>query len=240
MLKLAELKKWLHQDFAAEDKLLLLLTSFDAPCQIKDVRDQATEAGFRVPKSWNPSALLARTKGKAIRTPQGWEITEAGRERLHEIGVFSVSPAVQHVSSELRKHAANISDTDVREFVDEAVKCHELQLFRSAVVMSWLGAMAVLHNEVVKNHLAAFNAEAKRRNPKWKTATTADDLGRMKERDFLDALQSISVIGQNVKNALIQCLDRRNSCGHPNSYRLSENTVAAHIETLILNVFSKF
>ena len=240
MLKLAELKKLLHRDFPQGDKLLLLLASFDSPCEVKDLKARATEAGFRVPKQWNISGALSRTKGMAIRTPQGWEISEAGWERLGELGVSSVNPAVLHISGELRKHGAAIADADVREFVDEAIRCHELQLFRSAVVMSWLGAMAVLHNEVIKNHLAAFNVEAKRRYPKWKTAKTADDLGLMKERDFLDVLQNISVLGKNAKNALVQRLDLRNSCCHPNSFKLAENTVAAHIEVLILNVFSKF
>ena len=99
---------------------------------------------------------------------------------------------------------------------------------------------AVLHTHVVDKHLTAFNAEAKRRNKKWKDAKTSDDLGLMKESDFLDILQHLSIIGKNVKKELVACLDRRNGCGHPNSYQLSENIVAAHLETLLLNVFSKF
>ena len=240
MLKLAELKKLLQGDFSPSDKLILILASFDSPSEVRAIKARATEAGFRVPKNWNVSSVLSRSKGKAIRTPQGWEISEAGGERLEELGVSSVSSAVVHISEQLRKHGAAIADPDLREFINEAIRCQELQLFRSAVVMSWLGAVAVLHNEVVKNHLAAFNAEATRRNPNWKTAMIADDLGAMKERGFLDILQSISVLGKNVKNALVQCLDRRNCCGHPNSFKLAENTVAAHIEVLILNVFSKF
>ena len=62
----------------------------------------------------------------------------------------------------------------------------------------------------------------------------------MKEAEFLRSLVSISMIGKNVKAELKQCLDRRNACGHPNSYKLGKNAVAAHIETLLLNVFGKF
>jgi hypothetical protein len=29
-------------------------------------------------------------------------------------------------------------------------------------------------------------------------------------------------------------------CGHPNSLKIGEHAVAAHVEVLILNVFSKF
>ena len=84
----------------------------------------------------------------------------------------------------------------------------EFGLYRSAVVMSWLAAMHVLKLEVLNNHLATFNAEAHRRisnNPKktWKTAKTADDLGLMNEAEFLDCLAAISMLGKNVKGALL-------------------------------------
>jgi hypothetical protein len=66
-------------------------------------------------------------------------------------------------------------------------------------VLSWVGAVSVLQNYVHANVLAAFNTEASRRDAKWKTAKTVDDLGRMKEYDFLEVLESISVLGKNVK-----------------------------------------
>jgi hypothetical protein len=63
----------------------------------------------------------------------------------------------------------------------------------------------------------------------------------MKEHDFLDVLETIGVMGKNVKQALQnQCLGMRNACGHPNSLKISENNVAAHLDTLVLNVYSKF
>jgi len=43
-----------------------------------------------------------------------------------------------------------------------------------------------------------------------------------------------------VKAELKQCLDRRNGCGHPNSLKIGPNTVAHHLEILLLNVFNKF
>ena len=79
-----------------------------------------------------------------------------------------------------------------------------------------------------------------RANAKWKDAKTTDDIGRMNESDFLDRLAAISVIGKNVKAELKGCLDRRNGCGHPNSLKISANTVAHHIEILLLNVFKEF
>jgi hypothetical protein len=106
--------------------------------------------------------------------------------------------------------------------------------------MSWLAAVHVLKLHVFNEHRADFDADAKRVDSKWRTVKSLDDYGRMKESDFLDRIAAISVIGKNVKVELVECLNRRNSCGHPNSYKLGDATVAHHIEILLLNVFSKF
>jgi hypothetical protein len=93
---------------------------------------------------------------------------------------------------------------------------------------------------VVVNHLAAFNAEASKRDGRWKPARTTDDLSLMKEHDFLQVLHAISVLGKNVKQELEHRLKLRNGCGHPNSLQIAEHSVASHIEILALNVFAKF
>ncbi|WP_271438907.1 hypothetical protein [Pontixanthobacter luteolus] len=124
--------------------------------------------------------------------------------------------------------------------MEEAIRCYEAKLYRSAIVMSWIAAVDVLYREVVANHLAAFNAEAKRVDSRWKGAANEDGLARMKEADFLDRLVAIGVIGKNVKEELAKALKLRNGCGHPNSLTVGPNIVTSHLETLLLNVFDKF
>lgn len=236
MLQSKELKNWLHRDLERADKLLLILATFDAPCEVGQIRARAREAGLRAPEKWNVSLILGRTKGLAIRTPAGWELADAGKQHLRTHGVGKVSPAAVQVATDLRDLLAKVKDAETRAFVEEAVQAHELELFRSAIVMSWLAAVHVLKLEVIATYLAAFNAEAARVDSKWKAAKTTDDLGRMKEGDFLDRLAAISMIGKNVKEKLKVCLDTRNACGHPNSFRLGPLAVASHIEILLLNV----
>jgi hypothetical protein len=60
----------------------------------------------------------------------------------------------------------------------------------------------------------------------------------MKEHDFLQVLEVLSILGKNVKNELEGCLKLRNGCGHPNSLKLAESRCAAHIAVLVLNVFN--
>jgi hypothetical protein len=133
-----------------------------------------------------------------------------------------------------------MTNAATKDFVTEAIDCVERGLSRAAVVLSWVGALSVLYDHVITKHLSAFNSEAQRRDAKWKPAKTADDLARMKESDFLNVLEHLSIIGKSVKQELEGCLKLRNGCGHPNSLKVGENTVAAHVEQLVLNVFSQF
>jgi hypothetical protein len=74
-----------------------------------------------------------------------------------------------------------------------------LSLVGQAASRGWLAAVHVLKKEVDQKHLSAFNAEVVRVDSKWKAANTTDDIGRMKEAEFLDRIAAISMIGKNVK-----------------------------------------
>lgn len=241
LINISDLKTFLHQKNTKQvDKLLLILASMDKSCQIKEMKDRARVAGLRFPATFNLSESLRNSKGLAIRTPQGWEITDTGKQYLRDHGFTKISPGARQVATELRAHLSTIKDEDTRSFVEEAIKCYEAELYRSAIVMSWIGAVAVLHSHIHAKHMEAFNREAKRMDPKWNEAKTTDDLGKMKENDLLERIATLSLIGKDVKRELKRCLEFRNSCGHPNSLRISSNTAAHHIEILFLNVFKKF
>lgn len=153
-----------------------------------------------------------------------------------------LSPPVSSptITSTLRNHLSKITNSDTKIFVEEGIECFDRHLYRSAVILTWVGAISLLQTFVVDRFLTDFNNEAIKRDPKWYPAKTTDDLTRMKEYDFLQIIEKLSIIGKNVKQELEKQLQLRNGCGHPNTLQISENIVAAHIEVLILNVFSKF
>lgn len=51
LLKADDLKHWLHQDVERLDKLLLMLASFDAPCQVADLKRRAEKLVFEFRQS---------------------------------------------------------------------------------------------------------------------------------------------------------------------------------------------
>jgi hypothetical protein len=235
------LKNLLHEKLRTRtDQLLLCLAvDSDKPKTVTLIRQIAADAGLRSAKNWNISDLFAKSHGRAIRVSGGWELTSLGKQGVATLAGIKPSATIRAASS-LRKESAKLKDTDIRAFVEESIACLEAELFRAAVVLAWVGAVAVLYQHVLGHYLAGFNAEAKRRDPKWKDAKTSDDLARMKEYDFLQILEAISMLGKSVKNELEVCLRLRNGCGHPSSLKVGESRVSAHIEALISNVFSSF
>ena len=241
MLDEAALKQIIHAPGLSQTvRLLLCLAVGDQPKSISEVTNLAVNAGVSAAKKWNASQLLSASKGKAIKTPAGWELSQSGKNAIEPlIGPLSGAPAPKAATS-LRSQLAALANPDTRGFVEEAIACFEYKLYRAAVVLSWVGALSVLYDHIVSKRLADFNAEATRRDSKWRAAKNADGLARMQEYDFLQILEAISVIGKSVKNELEGCLKLRNGCGHPNSLKVAEHRVSSHIEVLLLNVFGKF
>lgn len=247
MLSLNDLKNLLHDNKISNTSKMLLCLAYgiNTPKTVAEVKNIARSAGLKKASNWNVAAYFGSSGGKAINSDGRWELTEKGRDHIKTIcpNIQKTTPTTV-ASESLRKQLAAINDPDTRRFIEEAIGCLEKVFLRAAVVMSWVGALSVIKTYVVAQHLTAFNTAAVDRlknskNP-WVPAKNADDLGRMKEIDFLHTLNDISVIDKNVKQKLENCLKDRNSCGHPNSFQIGENGVAAHIETLILNVFTKF
>lgn len=217
------------------DKLLLCLSTLGGgPHSLAELKEVAAAHGLHV---LNLSRDLSTLKGQAFRNGTGWALTAAGRRRAQEIA-GSGSPVAAPASA-LRDLLPRL-DAGVRDFLLEAISCHESQHYRAAVVLAWVGAVSMLYGFVVRSRLADFNAEATRRDSKWRVAKTEDDLGRMKEHDFLQVLEALSIIGKNVKVELESCLKLRNGCGHPNSLQIAGHRSASHIEVLALNVFKVF
>lgn len=242
LLDVTSLKNLIHKSGLSNTEKLLLCLSLreDMPKSVAEIKSIAKSAGLAQAKNWNVSQYLAKSKGAAIRTDKGWELTEEGRRQISKLASTLVNIPVPQIASTLRSHLAGISNKDTQAFLEEAIKCYELKLYRASVVLSWIGAVSLLYDYIIKNKLAEFNAEAKQRDPKWRDAKKKDDLTRMKEHDFLQILVALSVVGKSVKDELEGCLKFRNGCGHPNSLKIGEHRVSAHIESLILNVFSLF
>jgi hypothetical protein len=233
-----------QKELSNTDKLLLCLAVEPARSKaVKDVTQLAWDSGLRSVKKWNVSHLLKGAGERTVRTGTGWELTAKGTEHVSKIAGPLLGSPLPRVASSLRSQLVKITDTQIVDFVEEAIGCLEARHYRAAVVLSWVGAVAVLYDYVIRRRLSDFNTEAAARAaPKhpWKPAKTADDLARMRESDSLNILEKLSIIGASVKKELVKCLDLRNGCGHPNSLTIADHTASSHVEVLLLNVYTKY
>jgi len=226
------------------DKIFsILLLGGKSRYAVKDIISIGYHAGLRKIKKWNVSSILASDSTLAVKYPDGWALTTKGVKELAKKGIHSSASPVKAVASDLHSYLPQITNVRIKSFVEEAIGCLENNYFRAAVVLSWVGAISILQDEVLKNCLVKFNAEAKRQNSKWKDASTADHLSLLDESEFLELLASpnVAVIGKNVKEDLkLSGLKLRNGCGHPNTMQIGQNKAAGHVEFLIQNVYSEF
>lgn len=143
------------------------------------------------------------------------------------------------LATALSDHAARLQSEETREFVQEAISCMRHGEHRAAIVLSWIGAVSLLQQVVTNEHLKEFNDDAIREGVIKRPIKNVGDLSKLRESEFLNVLERISVISNAVKKELLVCLGRRNNCGHPNDVRIGEAQVAAHIESLIQHVFER-
>jgi hypothetical protein len=190
---------------------------------------------------WGSFSIARDAAYQKYGMPKNISVNQPNRAKISSNRSSQNDLADKGISSNFKPHLLKINDSDTRAFVEEAIDCFEAGLYRSSVVMSWVGAISILYDYVIKEKRNEFNIEATRRNPKWKDAQTKDDLSLMKESEFLDVLAALSIIGKNVKEQLKNnCLGLRNSCGHPNSFRVGRSMTESHLEMLLLNVYDKF
>jgi hypothetical protein len=154
-------------------------------------------SGRRIFEVARLSDYLKRAKGLAILTPDGWKLTQQGRDLIAaSVKRPEATPQVG-VTTKLRSHLGKIKSDSTRAFADEAIKCQEHGLRRSAVVSAWVAAVGVLYDHVLANKLAEFNtAGMKKMQAKWTPVASLDDLADLKESTFLELCESASIFGK--------------------------------------------
>ncbi|WP_081366510.1 hypothetical protein [Alteromonas mediterranea] len=66
-----------------KDKILLCLAiDVSEPKPVKNITQIGVQAGYPAIKKLNISSILSRQKGLVIRSPNGWELTEKGKQHI--------------------------------------------------------------------------------------------------------------------------------------------------------------
>jgi hypothetical protein len=229
-----------RRDVSKTDKYLLIVAMHDGPMKSNDIRAVARQNGWRDGANSIPGDFLKHTRS-AIYLPNGWTVTEACKNLLVGRGLMTPAGVLTPVTEALERYLTDVHDPEKVRFVEEAIQCVKNKAYRSAIVLTWVGAVYLLYQHVLQKQLTEFNQEGRRRFQKWKDVANVDDLATaMSESEFLNMLQHIGALTKAEQKELQSCLDRRNTAGHPNSASFEEVTVGAHIHELISKVYSKY
>lgn len=223
------------------EKALFILSCVSSPASTGSIRDYGLSLGLREISKWNLSEVLRRQAPFCARFPDGWVLTPEGERELAGLGYLNRSPLVSKTRLDLENHVNQIQDPARRNFAHEAVSCFNGGLNRACVVLSWVGAIWILQHHIVNNYLQQFNAAGSTRfKSAFKNIITMQHFSRMQESDILQICEDIGLLDKSMKNQLVERLNFRNACGHPNMIVVDDHGVAHHVEFLLNNVYKKF
>ena len=154
---------------------------------------------------------------------------------------FTGSKHKAKLSKTLRGLVVKIKSPEQKAFLEEAIKCFEIKAYRASILMTWLLTIDVIYEYVLSKKLVQFN-KAIQAHGKYKKIVFAkkDDFSEMKESDFIEVLRTGKLISNDIRKILVEKLDFRNTCAHPNSIIIKETKAIAVIEDLIENVIFKY
>ena len=221
-------------------RVLALLSRHPDGLTTAEIRKLSATHG-RGTAGWNFSAIIDRLADAqvVVLLDRRWHVLPDGHESLSKQGLTQRSVTATAISG-LRRFLETLADKTLYDFVAEAIGCLEQGFCRSAVILSWSGAIWVLQQQILEHHLTEFNLAGASRFDDFKKIKNAESFGRIQERDLIQLFEDIHLISKSLKGILIQRLDLRNTCGHPNTVKINESTAASHVEILIENIFIRF
>ena len=211
---------------------------------VEQIRTGLKQARAKDAKKMNIASVLAGS-GELVDTKGSegnrllWALTDSGENYIRGLlRLPAAEPEIEHDVGSLTAVSSKLSDETVRDFVDEAIRCLQVGALRACVVFLWSGAIRVLHEKALDTDHGTLNAAVQKQYPKAKTLSKIEDFAYIRDRTFLDASDDFGLLDKGERDALIECLNLRNRCGHPTKARPGIKKVSGFIEDVIGIVFS--
>jgi DNA-binding MarR family transcriptional regulator len=185
----------------------------------------------------NKSGPLVDTAGVQNRK-RLWMLTDSGREHVRSlIGLPSADVEIEHDVGSLAQAIATLQVDDVRDYLEEAIKCLQVGAFRACVVFVWTAAIRTLQSKMMAQDAAAVTAAVQKHDPKARQIKRIEDFSYVKDATALLAAMDLGVLDKNEKDTLVDALNLRNRCGHPSKYRPGVKKVSAFVEDITSILF---
>ncbi len=168
-----------------------------------------------------------------------WNLTDSGREQIRTLlGLPEADVEIEHDVGTLENLVSKITDPDVRDYLEEALKCLQVGALRACTVFAWAAAIRTIQTSLIAKGPAALSAAIQKHDPKARPVNTLDDFAHIKDATSLLAAKDLGVLDKNEKDTLTEALNLRNRCGHPGKYRPGIKKVSAFVEDITSIVFA--
>ncbi len=177
--------------------------------------------------------------GRYIKHAKGYRLERSVFDEIR-IAVDSEPKRVQ-VGKQLLDLVPKLTDSQERNFLEEAIRCYRVESYRATIIMVWVLTMDHLQKYTFGKYLTEFNAAiAAHSDKKMKPVVAYDDFAELKESRVIELMRSANVISKDVRKILDEKLGVRNSAGHPSGIVFSSHKTTEFALDLIENVLLKY
>jgi hypothetical protein len=169
-----------------------------------------------------------------------WELTDTGEahvQKLLRIPAGGQPEAIHDVMALVEKLAESQADEGVQGYIEEALKCLQVDALRASVVFLWTGAVVILQEKALKSSKKKLNDAIAKHDPKAREVKKMDDFAYIKDKTLLLACGELGLLDKGERTTLEEALSLRNRCGHPTKYQPRAARAGAFIEDVVGVVF---
>jgi hypothetical protein len=181
----------------------------------------------------NKAGPLVDTTGLAGAS-RLWSLTETGRQEVRDLANLPASdPEVEHDVKTLRDLVARVPDADVKDYLEEAIKCFQVGALRAGVVFVWSAVIRTIQYKVLGCGEVKANDALKTHYQRAKHVSNVDHFAYIDDSITLLAAKDLGLYDKNEAGILKEALDLRNKCGHPGKYRPGIKKVSSLLEDVV-------
>ena len=167
-----------------------------------------------------------------------WNLTPSGIAYVQEkLGLPNSILETEHDIGSLKSTLNRIADPEIKDYIEEALKCLHVGALRASVVFLWSGAIRIIQNKLLTFDLTRLNVAIKKFDQKARDISKLDHFSYIKDSISILAVAELGLFDKNQKDTLEESLNLRNRCGHPGKYKAGVKKVSSFIEDVTSIVF---
>lgn len=205
-----------------------------------DIKKCFTSMGLAPPTNISPflTDQVNKKRPQMLRDAGGFFLERSVREEFDR--KYGQRAITVQVHTTLRDLPAKLPALEEQEYLEEALRCLKATAYRAAIVMCWNVAYDHLCDQIVKKHLAAFNAQLAAQFTKQKIVVSVrEDFYDMNEAKVIEVSRAAGIVDKNVFAVLDASLKTRNRAAHPSGSTFLQPQAENYILDLANNAILK-